>query len=78
MGHRTEGHLGAILAQERRDRDQNRHLSAYVSTKATLHVRLVICDVCFRLVEKRLNYTDEVEVLQDEECLICGEEGVKR
>ncbi len=70
----SEGHLEAIWAQERRDDEQNRRLTVYVSTWQ----RLVLCGACKRLVSERLNYTDEEEALATDACSICGEEGKSR
>ena len=70
----SEGHLQTIWAQERRDDEQNRRLTVYVSTWQ----RLVLCGACERLVSKRLNFTDEEEALATDGCSICGADGSGR
>ena len=73
MSTRSENRLTSIWAQERRDDEQNRRLSVYVSTGS----RLVLCGACWRLVHDRLNCTDEEKPDAGDECSVCGEDGRK-
>ncbi len=74
MSTRSEALLTSIWEQERIEREENRRLGVYVSTGS----RLVLCGACFRLVRKRLNFTDEEKPDAGDECAVCGEYGGKR
>lgn len=75
----SESLLGSIWAQERRDDEQNRRLTVYVSTGSRpTRSRLVLCGACKSLVSDRLNFTDEEKPDAGDECAVCGEDGKKR